>query len=602
MIVLRLTVAGQAHDVTLRKTEAVLGASPTADVTLQHAGWTDLMARCRRTDHGLVIERADTGTRILLTAGQCMALGDAILEWVPPEPTLPDGTLFGAYEDDPSARPRSSIAAATFAIEESPSAAPPAPPTPAPPTPAPSIPAPPSPAPAASAQRQAAAPPPDPGPILAAAPEPAAAQPPASSPPKPDHPTPVGFPEPDLASELVATLKRAPFFVASSVVHLAVFFLLTILWDTSQEPEPTGLGTLRSSLAEPDQALGDFEQEDALDVAQMDFASPDLDELLEMPKPEPAKSPEPDEKILEAEMDEQSLDAMATPDIGVLPSDAVFRGKTPKRFKPQMAPAKLAEVFDGGGASRVNRNVAELVREMVGGRGGQRGAGLDDLEMGDLLVVAGTFDHIEKVLKSLRLPFKKVAPYDLAEGKVDFNKHKVVFWNCGKPVGARAMRTIKRPLQKFVRRGGYLFTTDWAIGGVLRDVFPGYLQTKGRKLGLPERVVDIQPVQTSRRSPLLEGVFLPGAKGRWWLEDQSFDIIIGPRAKDTAEILIEAPELRDVWNINAAVAVTFTYGRGRVLHVMGHYFQQAGNVAGTFAAHRLAMNFVLQRMELARVK
>ena len=33
---------------------------------------------------------------------------------------------------------------------------------------------------------------------------------------------------------------------------------------------------------------------------------------------------------------------------------------------------------------------------------------------------------------------------------------------------------------------------------------------------------------------------------------------------------------------------------------MGHYFQAAGNIAGTMAVHRLALNFVLMRLEQDR--
>jgi hypothetical protein len=34
-----------------------------------------------------------------------------------------------------------------------------------------------------------------------------------------------------------------------------------------------------------------------------------------------------------------------------------------------------------------------------------------------------------------------------------------------------------------------------------------------------------------------------------------------------------------------------------VLHVMGHYFQKMGNLAGTIATHRLALNFVIERLK-----
>ena len=34
-------------------------------------------------------------------------------------------------------------------------------------------------------------------------------------------------------------------------------------------------------------------------------------------------------------------------------------------------------------------------------------------------------------------------------------------------------------------------------------------------------------------------------------------------------------------------------GRGRVLHMLGHFYQQEGNLKGTFSAQRLIANFLL---------
>jgi hypothetical protein len=70
--------------------------------------------------------------------------------------------------------------------------------------------------------------------------------------------------------------------------------------------------------------------------------------------------------------------------------------------------------------------------------------------------------------------------------------------------------------------------------------------------------------------------------------------------KDAVTVLIECPMLSDTFNRSSAVAATFHYGRGRVLHTMGHYFQEAGNLVGTMAAHRLALNFVLMRLDQDR--
>ena len=65
-------------------------------------------------------------------------------------------------------------------------------------------------------------------------------------------------------------------------------------------------------------------------------------------------------------------------------------------------------------------------------------------------------------------------------------------------------------------------------------------------------------------------------------------------------MLIDSPMLKSQFNRSPIVAATFHYGRGRVLHTMGHYYQEAGNLAGTLSAHRLALNFVLMRLDQDR--
>jgi hypothetical protein len=46
-----------------------------------------------------------------------------------------------------------------------------------------------------------------------------------------------------------------------------------------------------------------------------------------------------------------------------------------------------------------------------------------------------------------------------------------------------------------------------------------------------------------------------------------------------------------------AVAVTFPYGEGRVLHLLGHVFQQEGNLRGTLLVHRIVVNFLAAALQ-----
>jgi hypothetical protein len=255
----------------------------------------------------------------------------------------------------------------------------------------------------------------------------------------------------------------------------------------------------------------------------------------------------------------------------------------------------VRQSFDKSGAGAANEKAAGIVRDQMGlGKGGT-GTALSDLARADILVVDGAFDHMGKVLDQLRLPFLRVTPGAIVQPSApNLSRHKVIFWNCGEGFLPRDLKVAVKRLKAFVDGGGYLFTTDWAVENVIEPAFPGFVTSNGRGARLPEMVVDIQPTHAHRDDPLLEGVFLPGIQGKWWLEQASFDIdVVKPEA---VQVLIESPTLRDLHHRHGAVAVTFHAGRGRVLHVLGHYYQEEGNLAGTLAAQRLALNFVLLRL------
>ena len=255
--------------------------------------------------------------------------------------------------------------------------------------------------------------------------------------------------------------------------------------------------------------------------------------------------------------------------------------------------------FTKGAAGSSNKESARIVRAALGGGRFGNGATLDDLDEDDILVVDGSFDDIHRVLDALRIKYVRKTPWSLLTPKpADFSTYKCIFWDCGESLGRRRMPSIGKKLREFVRNGGYLFTTDWGVANVLNYAFPGYLKTNGNKAHLPEMVLTIEAARSAKDHPLLEGVFHPGVKGKWWLEQASFDMSVG--RKDAVTILIDCPMLRDSFNRSPAVAATFHYGRGRVLHTMGHYYQKAGNLAGTMSAHRLALNFVLMRLDQDR--
>ena len=58
------------------------------------------------------------------------------------------------------------------------------------------------------------------------------------------------------------------------------------------------------------------------------------------------------------------------------------------------------------------------------------------------------------------------------------------------------------------------------------------------------------------------------------------------------EVLIESEDLKKRYG-SKHVAVTFRFGKGRVFHMLGHFFQKEGNLRGAFSAQRLIANFLI---------
>lgn len=614
-----------SQEIRTPRTDVLIGSDPTADITLQGLGLAPEAVRLR-IDGGHVeatVLPADThvGRTLRVRAGDGFNVGPVWIEVLSlPEAAETTAFIFGGYEDDPAlptprtfaladpsepdveAKQSTDVAAASLAVPRADAARPQAPAPTAPP---------------ASRRAAPAAPP---------------SAPPSNIPP-PSVPLPgvsagtaapgastrrerkqraisaaeraallkrVRFEDPSFGEALVTQLKRAPFFAVSIAFHVLLFLLL-MLFDTSAEEtqRPDGPGALMASMnAEAEEMAVDVpELKEELGLPQLPSELPDLPEELDIEPIKPKDRPDTPSPFHE-DLDFLEDREQESVDIGLMPGmNAAPRNRVPR--KPKMPKVDLKQTFTKGTAGSSNQQSAEIVRAQLGsGRRGD-GATLNDLKEGDVLVVGGSFDHIEKVLDMLRIKYVKKSPWSLFTPKLEtFSTYKAVFWNCGESMGEQRTKAICKRLQKFVRDGGYLFTTDWGVATILPYAFPGYLKTNGNRAHLPEMVLPIQPNRAAADHPLLEGVFHPTTPGKWWLEQASFDVSVG--RKDAVTVLIESSMLETTFNRSPAVAATFSYGRGRVLHAMGHYYQEAGNLAGTLSAHRLALNFVLMRLDQDR--
>ena len=211
-------------------------------------------------------------------------------------------------------------------------------------------------------------------------------------------------------------------------------------------------------------------------------------------------------------------------------------------------------------------------------------AALAAVDEADIIVVEGTYDHVELVLDALELPYQRVSPARLEENPLRPEQLLVV--NCPGTVSRAALERVRR----FVETGGSLFTTDWALRHVIEPAFPGMVAYNERPTA--DDVVRIEV--RNHDNPFLTGVMDGRDDPQWWLEGSSYPIrVLDPKVS----VLITSAELEGKYG-EAAVAVTFPWGEGEVFHMISHYYLQrtelrtarhAGNAAAYAAEKGVAM-------------
>ena len=204
---------------------------------------------------------------------------------------------------------------------------------------------------------------------------------------------------------------------------------------------------------------------------------------------------------------------------------------------------------------------ADIARTRMGREAPASAEALEAVEASDVVVVAGCYDHVEQVLGALEVPFQVIQQGHLEE--VNLRPEQILIVNCP---GEMTSGEIAR-VRDFVAAGGTLFTTDWALGNVIEQAFPGHVAYNGEATG--DDVVRIDVLETD--SPYLQGVLDSDGDPQWWLEGSSHPIrVLDP---ERVRILIRSAELGRKYGEDA-VAVVFGYGKGEVFHMISHYYLQ----------------------------
>jgi hypothetical protein len=239
---------------------------------------------------------------------------------------------------------------------------------------------------------------------------------------------------------------------------------------------------------------------------------------------------------------------------------------------------------------------------------------LERLGPDDLIAIEGDYDEVQEVLTTLELPHRTVAATDFDALELDPTRQLLIV-NChSAPFSAAGVAKVR----EFVARGGYLFTSDWALRNLLKRAFPEAITMAGETAA--EITTRIAPPGGVSINPLLRDVFplnpwRSGAgegKAMTWQVDAISDIV---GATPALEVLVEAPDLPRCKIV--ACTFGFTTGKGgrpvtgaapeevqlrsgRVLHVLSHFSHQKDESGDGYALQQLLLNFVLEKQEARR--
>lgn len=188
---------------------------------------------------------------------------------------------------------------------------------------------------------------------------------------------------------------------------------------------------------------------------------------------------------------------------------------------------------------------------------------LKSISDNEVIVVRGTYDRVEDVLDIVGIPYGLINQIDL--DNLDLRPSQTLIINCP---AARVSKKALKKIKKFVKDGGFLFSTDWVLLNVLQKIFPEYVKYNEQPTG--DDVVKIEIAD--KDSPYLEGLFeSKDADPQWWLEGSSYPIkILKP---EDIKILIRSREMKKKYGEDPIV-ITFEYGEGTVFHMTSHYYLQ----------------------------
>ena len=181
----------------------------------------------------------------------------------------------------------------------------------------------------------------------------------------------------------------------------------------------------------------------------------------------------------------------------------------------------------------------------------------------DIVVVRGSMDHIETILSAAGIEHTLINPAQVATA--DLMADQIVMVNCPGRIPAPGIRRV----EKFVRAGGLLYTTDWALANLVQKAFPRTIAHNGGSTG--DHVTPVE-VHEHHDNIMTNMLLRNDSKPQWWLEGGSYPVKI--LNKQVVTVLASSPQMKKMYKA-APVVVRFPWEDGQVIHVVSHFYRQA---------------------------
>ena len=173
------------------------------------------------------------------------------------------------------------------------------------------------------------------------------------------------------------------------------------------------------------------------------------------------------------------------------------------------------------------------------------------------IVVPGQHDHIEKILNAMEIPYEMKRLIDLST--LPSIKNRPIFVNCSGIDNPQ--RSLTERLKDHVREGGTLITTDWALT-LTNAIFPEYIAWNNLRTGGSNESFAVDMDTAEKNAPTLS----------WFVENSSYPLAL-PMHTDV-RVILSSNEFGKRYGGNAALGVSFPFGKGGVVHYVSHLYAQ----------------------------